>query len=305
MQIPYVTNIEKYSIHDGDGIRTTVFFKGCRLACRWCHNPENQSFRPEIVYTAEKCTGCRACEAVCPKGAISFDPASHHVLLDRAKCIACGRCVEKCAFGAREIAGRQYPVEELFHEVQKDRMFFELSGGGVTLSGGEVMEQDMDYIEALLKKFADRGYSVDIDTCGYAPYESFRRILPYVDTFLYDIKMMDSEKHKRFIGHGNERILENLKQLSKDGARIHIRIPTIGGVNDDPDSMRATAAFLKENVVVKAISLLPYHTFGSDKYTKLARTYPGEGLTVPDAEKMEALRKIFEQQGFSNVKIGG
>ena len=305
MRMPYITNIQKYSIHDGEGIRTTVFFKGCRLACRWCHNPENQSFRSELMYRSEKCVGCRACEAACPKKAIRFDPYTHHVLLDRRQCDLCGACVDSCAFGAREITGKQYPVDELVRELEKDRMFFELSGGGVTLSGGEIMEQDMDYVGELLKKLSEGGCSVALDTCGYAPYESFRRILPYADTFLYDIKLIDPEKHRKFIGMGNELILDNLKRLSADGARIHIRIPVIGGVNDDEESMRAIIDFLKQNVNVQAVSLLPYHTYGSEKYGRLGRTYPGEGLTVPDGQKMEKFAALFQKNGFSPVKIGG
>ena len=194
-----VTNIQKYSIHDGDGIRTTVFFKGCHLRCWWCHNPETQRFEPELQVDTAKCTGCRRCEDACPADAISYDE-DHKAVIDRDKCIVCGRCADVCLGNIRTLVGRDYTVKELVKICLQDQMFYEESHGGVTLSGGEVMAMDIDYILALVKALHREGIDVAIDTCGQAPYSHYEALLPYVHTWLYDIKVMDHEKHKKYIG---------------------------------------------------------------------------------------------------------
>ena len=204
------------------------------------------------------------------------------------------------------IAGKEYTIKELLKELKKDEMFYEESGGGVTLSGGEVMCMDMDYIEELVKQLHRQGITVDIDTSGYAPYENFKRILPYIDTFLYDIKAMDNEVHKKWIGTENTIILENLKKLSADGAKIYIRIPTIEGVNADEESMKAVIKWLTdEKIKVAQVNLLPYHNTGSSKYSRLECTYDGEAFFVPSDEKMKQLSSLFTEAGFLKVKIGG
>ena len=306
MATPYVFNIQKYSIHDGDGIRTTIFFKGCPVNCAWCHNPESQRYNKELLYFRDRCTGCGKCIVKCPNGANTMGEDGR-VILDRSKCNACGICADWCLGSARDMAGKEYTVKELVKEAEKDRQFYEQSGGGITLSGGEVMVQDMDYIEQVCKLLYNKGYSVNIDTCGYAPYENFKRILPYVDTFLYDIKAMDNDVHKKFIGTDNTLILENLKKLSADGARINIRIPTIVGVNATEEFMNDVVTFLKENSIsVKQVNLLPYHNTGKHKYSKLDRDYAvGELLEKPSAESMELFQNIFVKNGFNNTKIGG
>lgn len=299
-----VTNIQKYSIHDGDGIRTTVFFKGCPLRCAWCHNPETQKFERQILTNREKCTGCMACVNVCPNGAISIEDGKS--VTDYEKCTGCGVCVTHCLQNIREVAGKEYTVRELLKELKKDEMFYEESGGGVTLSGGEVMCMGMDYIEELVKGLHRQGITVTIDTSGYAPYGNFKRILPYIDTFLYDIKAMDTEVHKKFIGADNRLILDNLKKLSDDGARIYIRIPTVEGVNADEDSMKKIVSWLvDEKIKVAQVNLLPYHNTGSSKYSRLSCEYMGSEFAVPSNEKMEQLAALFTQAGFSKVKIGG
>ena len=305
MATPYVFNIQKYSIHDGDGIRTTIFFKGCPINCAWCHNPESQRFDKELLYFKDRCTGCGKCVQRCPNGANTMVDGKAE--LDRSKCNACGVCADWCIAQARDIAGKEYTVKDLVKEAEKDRQFYEESGGGITLSGGEVMSQDMDYIEQVCKTLYNKGYSVNIDTCGYAPYEDFKRIIPYVDTFLYDIKAMDKATHEKFIGVDNELILENLKKLSADGARINIRIPTVVGVNATEEFMNSVAEFLKENSIsVKQINLLPYHNTGKHKYSKLDREYDTDGIMdKPSAESMELFKNIFVKNGFNNTKIGG
>lgn len=305
MGTPYVFNIQKFSVHDGNGIRTSIFFKGCPVSCIWCHNPESQRYQKELMLFHDRCTACGSCVEHCPAGANSI--VDGKLVMDREKCICCGVCTDWCLNNAREVAGKEYTVQELVKEAEKDRMFYESSGGGITLSGGEVMVQDMDYIEKLCRILHDKGYSVDIDTCGYAPYENFKRILPYVDTFLYDIKAMDPEVHKHYIGVDNALILENLKKLNEDGARLNIRIPVIDGVNATEEFMNEVIDFLNTNHIrVTQVNLLPYHNTGMHKYRKLDRNYDeNDMLKVPDKERMELFKDIFLKQGFNNTKIGG
>ncbi|MBM6947327.1 trans-4-hydroxy-L-proline dehydratase activase [Mordavella massiliensis] len=299
-----ITNIQKFSVHDGDGIRTTVFFKGCPLKCEWCHNPETQRFEKEMQVDREKCTGCGTCQAVCPSGALHIEDGQP--VLDTGACVLCGKCVNFCPAGVREIVGQEYSVKELSRELMKDQMFYEESGGGVTFSGGEVMAMDMEFILAAARELKKQDVTLTIDTCGYVPYERFQELLPYVDTFLYDVKVMDPELHKKYIGTDNRLILENLVRLARDGARIYIRIPTVKEVNGNAGNMRETIAFLQEHDIHPAqINLLPYHDTGSGKYRKLDMEYKGTDLHAPDREEMEALAALFVEAGFKNTKIGG
>ena len=305
IEMKNITNIQKFSIHDGDGIRTTVFFKGCPLKCEWCHNPETQRFEKEMEVDGEKCTGCGTCASVCPNGAVRMTE-DHRPAWDPKACTFCGKCENFCPAGVREIVGREYTVKELTKELMKDQMFYEESGGGVTFSGGEVMSMDMDFILAMAKELKRQDVTLTIDTCGYVPYERFEKLLPYVNTFLYDVKVMDPELHKKYMGTDNKLILENLIRLSQDGARIYIRIPTIKEVNGNEENMKETIAFLKEHDIHPAgVNLLPYHDTGSGKYAKLDMEYKGTDLHAPDKEEMEALAALFVNAGFTNTKIGG
>jgi len=302
--VPLITSIQKYSIHDGDGIRTTIFFKGCPLHCVWCHNPETQNYDRQVMYDKERCAGCQSCRKACPSGAIH--KADGKVETDPDRCDRCGTCIDYCMLNLREIAGEEYSTEELLAQVKKDEMFYEESGGGVTLSGGEVMTMDMDYVEELVKKFYKAGITVTIDTCGYAPYENFARILPYVDTFLYDIKTMDPELHRQYIGVDNKLILGNLERLSEAGARIYVRIPTIREVNGSAESMQQIIDYLTEkHINAVQVNLLPYHNTGAGKYDKLGESYKGVKLHAPEQEEMEQFVKLFQKAGFRNTKIGG
>lgn len=302
--MPLITSIQKYSIHDGDGIRTTVFFKGCLMSCVWCHNPETQNYDRQVMHDKERCAGCQSCLKACPNGAIH--EADGKVLTDAKLCDKCGTCLDYCMLNLREIAGKEYSTDELVEQVKKDEMFYEESGGGVTLSGGEVMTMNMDYMEELIKKFQKAGITVTIDTCGYAPYENFARILPYADTFLYDIKTMDSRIHKEYTGVDNQLILENIEKLNEAGARIYIRIPTIKEVNGDEESMQNIIDYLTEKHINAAqVNLLPYHNTGAGKYDRLGQEYEGKELHAPENEEMEHFVKLFQKAGFRNTKIGG
>ena len=304
-ETPYIFNIQKFSTHDGDGVRTTIFFKGCPLRCMWCHNPESQHYYKELIFHHHKCTACGRCVAKCKQGANSI--VDGKIVFDRSKCTACGVCTDWCITEARELAGKEYTVDALVKEAMKDKIFYEQSGGGVTLSGGEVMaSQHMDYVEEVCRKLHENGVSVFIDTSGYTDYENLKRILPYVDVFLYDIKVMDPKDHKKFIGVDNSLILENLKKLSDEGAGLYIRLPIIQQVNATDEHIESVIHFLKENNIhARQVNLLPYHDIGKGKYASLDMEYHEDEMSVPVSELMEHFKSMFEEQGFNKVNIGG
>ena len=304
-ETPYIFNIQKFSTHDGDGVRTTIFFKGCPLRCMWCHNPESQHYYKELIFHQHKCTACGRCVAKCKQGANSI--VDGKIVFDRSKCTACGVCTDWCITEARELAGKEYTVDALVKEAMKDKIFYEQSGGGVTLSGGEVMaSQHMDYVEKVCRKLHENGVSVFIDTSGYTDYANLKRILPYVDVVLYDIKVMDPEDHKKYIGVDNSLILENLKKLSDDGAGLYIRLPIIQQVNATDEHIESVIHFLKENNIhARQVNLLPYHDIGKGKYASLDMEYHDDEMSVPVSELMEHFKSMFEEQGFNKVNIGG
>ena len=302
---PYIFNIQKFSTHDGDGVRTTIFFKGCPLRCMWCHNPESQHYYKELIFHQHKCTACGRCVAKCKQGANSI--VDGKIVFDRSKCTACGVCTDWCITEARELAGKEYTVDALVKEAMKDKIFYEQSGGGVTLSGGEVMaSQHMDYVEEVCRKLHENGVSVFIDTSGYTDYENLKRILPYVDVFLYDIKVMNPKDHKKYIGVDNSLILENLKKLSDEGAGLYIRLPIIQQVNATDEHIESVIHFLKENNIhARQVNLLPYHDIGKGKYASLDMEYHDDEMSVPVSELMEHFKSMFVEQGFNKVNIGG
>ncbi len=304
-ETPYIFNIQKFSTHDGDGVRTTIFFKGCPLRCMWCHNPESQHYYKELIFHQHKCTACGRCVAKCKQEANSI--VDGKIVFDRSKCTACGVCTDWCITEARELAGKEYTVDALVKEAMKDKIFYEQSGGGVTLSGGEVMaSQHMDYVEEVCRKLHENGVSIFIDTSGYTDYKNLKRILPYVDVFLYDIKVMDPEDHKKYIGVDNSLILENLKKLSDEGAGLYIRLPIIQQVNATDEHIESVIHFLKENNIhARQVNLLPYHDIGKGKYASLDMEYHDDEMSVPVSELMEHFKSMFEEQGFNKVNIGG
>ncbi len=295
-----VFNIQKFSIHDGPGIRTTVFFKGCPLNCLWCHNPESQSFDKELMINRDKCTGCGRCVQKCKSNAISMKDGLP--VNDFDKCTVCGTCTDFCINNAREIVGEEKAINEILKEIDKDSVFYDQSQGGVTFSGGEAMCQ-INVLEQLAMRCKEKGISVAVDTCGYVPFESFERILEYVDVFLYDIKLMDSSLHKKYTGVGNELILENLIKLSERGANINLRIPVIAGINEDDETIKSILNFIKETNINK-VNLLPYHDIARNKYERLGKTYESTLMEVPSSERMKELKEMFEKSGYK-TKIGG
>lgn len=291
-----IFNIQKFCVHDGPGIRTTVFFKGCPLSCGWCHNPESQKFEPELLVQPEKCGGCGLCQSHCPHGAAT----AGGFLADR--CTACGGCTDWCPGDARAVAGREYGMEELLAEIEKDAPFYEQSGGGVTLSGGEALCQ-IDFVERLVRACSQKGIHVAVDTCGQVPYEHFARVLDYTGLFLYDLKLADSARHERHTGRDNSLILANLKRLCDSGARVHLRLPLIEGVNADDTDIEGVMAAAKP-LGIRTIALLPYHDIGRAKYQRLGREYPALSAASPPPERLEKIRRRFAANGF-DVTIGG
>ena len=301
---PLIINIQKCSIHDGPGIRTTVFFKGCPLNCLWCHNPESQNFKIDFMYDPEKCTHCMTCMEKCEHDAIYTE--NKKLIRLENKCELCGTCIDWCLSGSRELVGKEYELPALVRELEKDSMFYEESGGGVTLSGGEVMCQDIDYLDALVNRLHDKDIDVAIDTCGYAPRENFERIYPKVDRFLYDIKLADDELHKKFTGKSNKIIIDNLKYLNSVGANINIRIPLIEGVNVDGENREIQRIIdVLKPLKISAVSLLPYHNIMEHKYCKLDKDFQCSDFKKPDTEKLEEIKNLFLINNFNNVKIGG
>lgn len=307
-----VFNIQRFSVHDGDGIRTTVFFTGCPLACRWCHNPEGESFKPSLLFNSEKCVGCGSCVATCTRGAVTFDEDTKKAIQNFELCDACGDCVPVCIADARSIAGKSYTINDLLKVCRADRIFYEESGGGVTLSGGEVMAQNIDFIYSLVKALDREGISVNIDTSGFTSFEKFEKILPLVDTFLFDIKSVDNEKHRYCTGVDNGLILENLSRLSAMGASIYLRVPVIApgpdavnfdGANYTDDDIDALARVVS-TAKYKKICLLPYHDTGIYKRTALGWEADRE-FSTPSKEKMEYIKAKLEKAGCSPVVIGG
>lgn len=296
-----VFDIKKYALHDGPGIRTTVFLKGCPLNCAWCHNPEGLVSTPEVVYSTGRCLGCGTCAESCAQKALTLTPQG--VAADDALCILCGRCAEVCPAQARELAGRRLQVSQVVDEVVKDLLFYDESEGGVTFSGGEPLHQP-DFLQALLEACGRHEIHRCVDTSGQASWNALSLIAPHTELFLYDLKHMDAEAHRRVTGEDNARILDNLRRLDRLGAAIIVRIPLIPGFNDDVTAVGQAGEFIAALTGIDALHLLPYHGFQKRKYTKFGRCYPGRNIdpapTRPVSEVADQLRDF----GLT-VEIGG
>lgn len=290
-----IFNVQHYCIHDGPGIRTNVFVKGCPLRCLWCANPESQKGMPQLLYRADKCVGCGACAAVCPQGAVTVTDGKAHT--DRTRCTGCGACVEPCPTDAREIMGRTATAGEVFDEVNGDALFYG-NDGGVTITGGEALAHPK-FTHAVLSLCREAGLNTAVETCGYAPWDVMKPILSLCDVVLYDQKQMDPEKHKAYTGVSNELILENLRRISDElDCDIWVRVPTIPGYNDDPENIAAVADFVKAYVPkCSQIHLLPYHNMGESKSEQLESDPNGFASHIPTDAEMEALRDIVRARG--------
>jgi len=296
-----IFNIMKYSIHDGPGIRTTVFFKGCPLNCQWCHNPEGQGIGQELMYRPDRCIGCGRCVENCPSGAITSSEGK--VAYNRSQCQACGDCCNTCHAGVRELVAKTMTVDEVMAEIEKDLIFYDESGGGVTFSGGEALMQS-DFLLELLKKCRKKEIHTAIETCGFVKFESLQKISDFVNLFLYDLKLMNSKKHQDVTGVSNNLILENLCWLAENHPQVIVRIAIIPGINDDEENLQKIGEFVSSLKRSPEIHCLPYHSAGVDKYQRLGLEYSLPDVQSPDDEHMEEIARSLERFGLK-VKIGG
>lgn len=299
-----IFNVQHFSLHDGPGIRTTVFFKGCPLGCWWCHNPE--SLRPEkqLLFWPDRCLACGMCLDHCPKGKeVSLvKPTPQHTAPAGEQCHLCGLCAQACPAEALEMSGTEVTVAEVMAQLEKDALFYHQSGGGVTFSGGEPLMQP-GFLHSLLKACKGKGWHTALDTCGYAPPEVVTTVLPLVDLFLYDIKHMDDNRHRELAGVSNQGILENLSLLAASGKEVRLRIPVVPGVNDDDAHYHALGRYLQKVKLTK-IHLLPYHAIGADKYAQRGMTYPLPDTKPPTQESLDYISRLLSAYGLDIVQGG-
>ncbi len=309
-----IYDIQEFSVHDGPGVRTTVFLKGCPLRCPWCHSPESQLFEPQMSYTDLKCIGadlCGACLKACKAGALTVgEPEKtsdgkseiRKIIWSRKNCLGCTACTKECFPEALSVCGKDYTVEEVTERLRKSYSYFESCEGGVTVSGGEPLSQ-IDFTEALLRSIKEEGIHTALDTTGFAPQSAVERVLPYVDLFLFDLKHMDSEKHNEIVKVPNERIHENARFIAAHGGKFQIRMPVIPTFNDDEENMVRTAEFCKElGDAVKTVQLLPFHHYGASKYARIQMYDPmPDDVVPPDDETMQQYLQLFLSYGLNTI----
>ena len=297
-----IFDLKKFAIHDGPGIRSTVFFKGCPLRCHWCHNPEGISPAMEVMVSTQRCLAdCRECLELCPEKALT--KCNKGIALNRDLCNACGLCAIACPGEALRMAGREVSVDQVMAELAKDAIFYQESGGGVTFSGGEPLAQ-IDFLRELLLACKKSGWHTAVDTCGHAPFASFEKIMALADLFLYDLKIIDPLEHNRFAGETNGLILENLFKLSLADRSLAIRVPLIPGSNDSGTDLKQLADFCASLPRVHPVHLLPYHRGGSGKRKRLDKSDPMPGIRPPTAAKLHKIEEIFRRQKLA-VTFGG
>jgi pyruvate formate lyase activating enzyme len=301
MSVGVIFDVKRFAVHDGPGIRTTAFFKGCPLSCQWCHNPEGQKLNPELMVRPARCTGCGDCITACETKAICL--VDKELSVDRSLCTSCGDCAVSCPTDALEMVGREVTAKNLLAELERDVAFFDQSGGGVTLSGGEPLAQP-DFLTELLGMCKAHKLHTTIDTSGYAPVEVIEKVAKLADLFLYDLKIIDDEKHYLYTGVSNERILENLHQLAVLQSPVIVRIPVIPGYTDTYENMDAIARFVAGLDYSYPVDLLPYHRAGGDKYSRLGMPYHLEATLAPSRSRLEEIADIFRRFQLP-VMIGG
>jgi pyruvate formate lyase activating enzyme len=297
----WVFDIKRYAIHDGPGIRTTVFFKGCSLRCRWCHNPESWKAQSELSLRLSRCVRCGRCVERCPHSAVSL--SENGPVTDPGKCLSCGACVTGCPAAAREIIGHRMTVAEVMTQVKKDVVFYDQSGGGATFSGGEPLMQPQ-FLLGLLRECRTEGIRTAVDTTCHAGPDVVREVAEAADLFLCDIKHMNSSRHEQYTGVGNQEILENIALLAQVGRKIVIRIPIIPGFNEDEANIRQTARFVQSLGTVRRIDILPYNRGGLEKAVRLAAEVDLMQAQAPGDDKMNEIADLLREYGFE-VKTGG
>lgn len=295
-----VFNIQKYSLHDGPGIRTILFLKGCSLRCKWCCNPESQESNSQVLFIKSRCIGCKKCENACPSNAIVFEESRR---IDNLKCTHCGACAKICMAGALELNGTKMSVRDAVEEIKKDRTYYSYSGGGVTLSGGEALLQP-DFAAEVLKACKQMGLNTAIETALFVNREAIDAVLPYTDLFLADFKLFDSTAHRSYTGQPNEKIKDNFKYIAQQGGNIIMRIPIIPTINDTKENLEKSAEFAKKIGSIKEVNLLSYHRLGVNKYEQVGRKYYMPKIKEPGKQKMYEYAKIFKNKGL-DIAIGG
>lgn len=294
-----ILDIKRFSIHDGPGIRTVVFLKGCPLRCIWCSTPDGQNMFPELEYFSYKCTKCGRCIVACPKKAII--QLNDKIVTLRYKCTLCGKCVEKCLSGARKIVGREMTVREVLNEVEKDMIFYSSSGGGITLSGGDPIMQP-EFSAAILKMCKEKGINTCIETSAYGDWGVLAKILAYTDFLYVDIKHIDPLKHKKFTGRSNRKVLKNIRNISKNFYMpVVIRVPIVPGYTDDIENIKGIALFISRLRKDFKMELLPYHRLGIYRYEALSRPYLLRDLMPPSHDHMKALKEVVESYGIEAI----
>ncbi|SDL29704.1 pyruvate formate lyase activating enzyme [Maridesulfovibrio ferrireducens] len=292
-----IYNIQRMSVHDGPGLRTTIFLKGCPLTCLWCSNPESQKTTPQMMFFEKQCTGCGICADVCPNGAVI--PLDGKFGRDIEKCTHCGLCTESCSGKAREMSGKMMSVDEVMNTVRKDSLFYENSGGGVTFGGGEPTSGGEFFLE-MVQAVHDEGFHVTVDTCGFCPAERFDKTIELADLFLFDCKHMDPEQHRKLTGQDNVLILRNLHAALSSGKEVHLRMPLMPNMNDSDENIAAMADFLKE-FDRNEIEIMPCHAFGQSKYVALSKPLPQVSQYTP--EELDIVLERFAKHGLQPVMV--
>ncbi|RPJ73549.1 MAG: glycyl-radical enzyme activating protein [Acidobacteria bacterium] len=295
-----VLRFERFAIHNGPGIRTTVFLKGCPLRCAWCHSPESQQLEPEFMPQPERCIECRACTGACPHHAVV--PAATADSVAPEVCTVCGECVAACPTGARELVGEVFTVPQLMARIERDRIFYDESNGGVTFSGGEPLMQPA-FLHEMVIRCRMSAIHVAVDTCGHADASALLDVAPDTDLFLFDLKVMDEERHRALTGASNVRILQNLERLAAEHPNVLVRFPLIPGVNDDDRNVHAMGAFLA-SLRLTRVDVLPYHRAGIAKHDRLQRAYPLPDTQPPSADQVTRVVRLLESCGLI-VRRGG